>query len=350
MSTPEGENKSTFRSRSIKEDSKAFSLKNSSIYNPELLSKRNVIINTSTSKEMFSFSTAKRFQPRARDESQFFYNLPTYMSHRGTSFGYGTKMSFSTKGLSPGPGAYNYIKLNLKGRYPKSDIPNSPQSKFGSTIRFRNEKVISDSPAPNSYNLESMIKGDGVIYNSRYTSNLGKSMGLKLGKVGQSIMTPGPGSYDYMKMNLKGKYPSSILSNSIINSFGNEKRFRKGKENDNPAPNAYRLESMIKGNGIIYNSKHSNSLGKSMGMRYNTVAKSVTPGPGAYEFFSDFEGFYNYGKNQKFNESKIREKTKEDKKSTTESQKEKDSKIKEDKNSIDESSKEKEEKKEAIAE
>ena len=49
---------------------------------------------------------------------------------------------------------------------------------------------------------------------SRYTSNLGKSMGLKLGKVGQNIITPGPGSYDHMKMNLKGKYPSSILSNS----------------------------------------------------------------------------------------------------------------------------------------
>lgn len=348
MSTPEGENKSQNRSRSIKEDSKAFSIKNSSIYNPELLSKRNVNINTSTSKEMYSFSTARRFQPRIRDESQFFYNLPTGMSHRGTSFGYGTKMSFSSKGISPGPGAYNYIKLNLKGRYIKSDIPNSPQSKFGSAIRFRNEKVISDTPGPNTYNLESMIKGDGVVYNSRYTSNLGKSMGLKLGKVGQNIITPGPGSYDHMKMNLKGKYPSSILSNSIINSFGNEIRFRKAKVNDNPAPNAYKLESMIKGNGVIYNSKHSNNLGKTMGMRFNTVAKTVTPGPGAYEFFSDFEGFYNYGRNKKFNQSKIKEQTKEDKKSSTESQKDKNSKTKEE-NSNNESYKEKNEK-EAIAE
>ena len=322
MSITEGADKSPSRSNTIKEDSKNLSIKDSSIYNPELLSKRNVIINTSTSKMMYSFPTAKRFKPKLTDESQFFYNIPTCMSHRGTSFGYGTKMSFSKREQSPGPGEYNYLKLNIKGRYPKSDFPNSPQSKFGSAIRFKDKKIISDTPAPNSYNVESMIKGNGIIYNSRYSSNLGKSMGLKLEKVGQNIITPGPGNYDYMKMNIKGKYPSSILTNSIINSFGTEKRFRNSTKVDNyPAPNEYKLEDMIKGNGIIYNSKHSSNLGKTIGIRFNTVGKTVTPGPGAYEFFSDFEGFYKYGKKNKLNNSKINE----DKKSGTESKK--DSKI-----------------------
>ena len=302
MSTTEGENKSPSRTNSIKEESKNLSIKNSSIYNPELLSKRNVIINTSTSKQMYSFSHAKRFKPKLTDESQFFYNIPTGMSHRGTSFGYGTKMSFSNRDNSPGPGSYNYLKINTKGRYAKSDF-------------------ISDTPAPNSYNLEPMIKGNGIIYNSRYGSNLGKSMGLKLEKVGQNIISPGPGSYDYMKLNLKGKYPSSLLSNSVINSFGTEKRFRKAKGDNNPAPNAYRLESTIKGNGIMYNSRYGSNLGKTIGMRFDTVGKSITPGPGAYEFFSDFEGFYKYGKKNKFNNSKINE----DKKSGIESKK--DSKI-----------------------
>ena len=322
MSISEGANKSPSRSNTIKEDSKNLSIKDSSIYNPELLSKRNVIINTSTSKMMYSFPTAKRFKPKLTDESQFIYNIPTCMSHRGTSFGYGTKMSFSKREQSPGPGEYNYLKLNIKGRYPKSDFPNSPQSKFGSAIRFKDKKVISDTPAPNSYNVESMIKGNGIIYNSRYSSNLGKSMGLKLEKVGQNIISPGPGNYDYMKINLKGKYPSSILTNSIINSFGTEKRFRNLTKVDNyPAPNEYKLEDMIKGNGIIYNSKHCSNLGKTIGIRFNTVGKTVTPGPGAYEFFSDFEGFYKYGKKNKLNNSKINE----DKKSGTESKK--DSKI-----------------------
>ena len=78
----------------------------------------------------------------------------------------------------PGPGSSNYLYLNINDRYTKSDFPNSPQSKFGSAIKFKTEYSISDTPAPNSFNLESMIKGNGIIYNSRYNSNLGKGMGV----------------------------------------------------------------------------------------------------------------------------------------------------------------------------
>ena len=42
MATAERENKSENLSTPKKEESKTFSIKNSSIYNPELLSKRNV--------------------------------------------------------------------------------------------------------------------------------------------------------------------------------------------------------------------------------------------------------------------------------------------------------------------
>ena len=218
MSTQEGENKSVTQSPTKKEESKNLSIKDPSIYNPELLSKRKVIINTSTSKAMYSFPTAKRFKPSLRDDSSFFYNISKGLSKRGTSTGYGTKISFSNLSQSPGPGAYNFMKFNNKGRYPRSEYPNSPQSKFGSAIRFRNDKIISDTPAPNSYNLESMIKGNGVVYNSRYSSNLGKSMGLKLERTGQSIVTPGPGSYDFMKLNLKGKYPFLSSGTTILNN------------------------------------------------------------------------------------------------------------------------------------
>ena len=58
---------------------------------------------------------------------------------------------------------------------------------------------------------------------------------------------------------------------------------------------------MIKGNGIIYNSRYNTNLGKTMGWKLNELSKSATPGPGAYEFFSDFEGFYKYGKNKEKN-------------------------------------------------
>ena len=320
MSTSEEVKKSESQNQSKKEESKSISTKRDNVlYNPELISKRKVIINTSTSKEMYSFSTAKRFKNSTRDDSQFFYNLPTGKSQRATSFGYGSKISFSSKGQSPGPGAYKYLNINMKGRYAKSDFPNSPQSKFGSEIRFKNNKVISDTPGPSTYYLETMIKGNGVVYNSRYNSNLGKSMGLKLGNVGKNIITPGPGSYDYMKINLKGKYPSSTLSNSVLSTFGNEQRFKKRKIENNPAPNAYKLEAMIKGNGVVYNSRYNSNLGKSIGQRFNTTSKEITPGPGAYEFFSDFEGFYKYGKSKKDIDAKEDNKNSEKNNEKTES-------------------------------
>ena len=283
---------------------KHFNMKKMAFYNPELISKRKVIINTSTSKEMYSFPTTKRFPDFSRDDSTFFYDIPTTISKRSTSLGYGRKVVFSDHNKYPGPGTYDQLlKINKKGRYVISELPNSQQNAFTSEKRFRNYTINSETPAPNAYYPESMIKGTGIVYNSRYKTKLGKSMGQRLKKIGEKLITPGPGSYNYMNINLNGKYPSSILSNSILNKFGNEKRFDYSKGNETPAPNAYRPESMIKGNGIIYNSRYNTNLGKTIGMKLNELSKSATPGPGAYEFFSDFEGFYKYGKIKRTSEN-----------------------------------------------
>ena len=299
------------------EEKKTFDIKKQPFYNPELLSKRKVIINTSTSKEMYSFPAAKRFETSMRDDSSFFYNIPSSLTKRSTSFGLGTKVTFRDRYQYPGPGAYNSFGINMKGRYAVSDLPNSQQNKFGDEVRFKNQVPATETPGPSSYSPERLIKGNGIVYNSRYVTNLGKSMGQRLKIIGEKLITPGPGSYDHMNINKKGKYPSSILQNSILNKFGNEVRFRKINKDDNPAPNNYFPESMIKGNGVIYNSRYYTSLGKTMGARLNDLSKSATPGPGAYEFFSDFEGFYKYGKNKKYNF-----KENNDNKSSNESKKE----------------------------
>ena len=48
----------------------------------------------------------------------------------------------------------------------------------------------------------------------------------------------------------------------------------------------------MKGTGVVYNSKFTSNLGKTMGMKFSKIGeKLITPGPGAYDFFSDFEGF-----------------------------------------------------------
>ena len=285
-----------------KDKKKKFDIKNMPFYNPELISKRKVIINTSTSKEMYSFPTTKRFTDFTKDNSHFFYNIPSSFSKRCTSFGYGNKNVFTDTARSPGPGTYGHIQTNDKGRYAVSEIPNTRQTKFSVAQRFKETPIGEQTPSPASYHPESMIKGDGIIYNSRYVSKLGKSFGRRLEKIGEKIVTPGPAAYKHMNLNLEGKYPSSMLSNSIQNKFSKEARFNQ-KDNGNPAPNAYKLESMIKGNGIVYNSRYNSYLGKSMSFRPNDLSKSATPGPGAYDFFSDFEGFYNYGKKKNQNKS-----------------------------------------------
>jgi hypothetical protein len=177
-----------------KEEKKKFDVKKMSFYNPELLSKRKVIINTSTSKEMYSFPTTKRFDTKTRDDSSFFYNIPSSFNKRSTSFGFGAKLSFRDQSQYPGPGAYNHLGINKKGRYAISEMPNSQQNKFGSETRFKNQVAITETPGPSTYSPERMIKGNGIVYNSRYVTNLGKSMGQRLGKIGEKIITPGPGS------------------------------------------------------------------------------------------------------------------------------------------------------------
>ena len=303
MSSIESDAKSsgTKNNSQKKEERKNFDMKKMSFYNPELLSKRKVIINTSTSKQMYSFPTSKRFADFIRDDSTFFYNIRTPFTKRSTSLGYGSKAIFTDKNQFPGPGTYNNLPyINTKGRYANSELPNTQQNKFGYAERFKNSKTLSnETPSPDLYSPESMIKGNGIVYNSRYKSNLGWSMGKKLGEIGEKLITPGPGAYNHMNMNTKGKFPSSLLSNSIQNKFSKDIRFKPVENNGNPGPDAYSPERMIKGNGVIYNSRYANNLGKTIGIRFNNLSQSVTPGPGSYEFFSDFEGFYKYGKNKK---------------------------------------------------
>ena len=59
-----------------------------SLFNPELLSKRSVIINTSTSKAMYAFPRAPRFHSLSKDNSTFLYNLPDGKEGRAASFYY----------------------------------------------------------------------------------------------------------------------------------------------------------------------------------------------------------------------------------------------------------------------
>jgi hypothetical protein len=49
---------------------------------------------------------------------------------------------------------------------------------------------------------------------------------------------------------------------------------------------------LIKGNGVVFNSKLLSNNAKTMGKKLKWIKDPlVTPGPGAYEYFSEFHGF-----------------------------------------------------------
>ena len=253
------------------------------LFNPELLSKRSVIINTSTSKAMYGFSRAPRFSSLSKDNSTFLYNLPDVANRHGTFIGYGKKMNFVPSTLGRSQNIYNIPReFDLNSGY-----NGSPKYTFGlsrDVCRVPKTRDDRNGPGPNSYNPYKKFGENGLHY----------SMSFRYGALTRNYNNPGPGSYKFEHLNLEGKYGNSTLRNSPPIKFPTAKRFNYNN-NSTPGPGAYHEESLIKGNGVVYNSRYTNNLGKSMGKKLAKIGdKLITPGPGAYKFFSDFEGFGNF--------------------------------------------------------
>lgn len=266
----------------------------SQLVNPEVLGKGNVIINTSSSKQMYSFSRADRFGQNKRQLDVCYYNLPSYLDTKhGTSIGYGTKLDLGKKQAGRTDSIYDVPReFDLRRR-------NSPQYSFGlgrelcKLPKARNEKQY---PGPGNYNPTKPFGSDGTkfsIFSRRKLAGVDNSQ-------------PGPGSYGYLQINSNGRYALSGYENTLGAQFSldQSKRFRYSYDN-NPGPGAYQSQALINGKGIVYDSRMRNNLGKSMSSRYKIAGSdSQTPGPGSYDFFSDFEGF----NRRKFNDKKKEEK------------------------------------------
>ena len=80
------------------ENSKAINLnycRGAKIYrDPQLLTKRKVIINDSTSKQMYKFGSERRFQNFAKPWDAFHYDLPSVKDRFTTTLGKGSRHDF----------------------------------------------------------------------------------------------------------------------------------------------------------------------------------------------------------------------------------------------------------------
>ena len=255
--------------------------KKNPLFNPEVLTKRRVIINTSTSKQMYRFNTTERFKTEDKDQSSFFYNLPSTLSKRGASIGYGQKRQINP--LKP----LNDKIYDIYRGFDGSGKSGSPRYSFGygrDVCKINKSKNETNLPGPFSYSPYKSFGENAFKY----------SMSSRYNNKNTPLNVPGPASYDYIS---EKRFGNSMLLNSRKTKFSNEMRFKPFKsssEVNTPGPGAYTIEG-INGTGVIHNSRYYTNLGRSMGMRLARIGeKLITPGPGAYDFFSDFEGFGKY--------------------------------------------------------
>lgn len=267
------------------------SLRSYILSNKDILYKAKVIINNSTSKAMYSFPMAERFKKYEKDTSSFFYNIPDKFSKRGASIGYGKKSDIRLNRRGKSDNMYNLqTGFDLKHR------GGSPKYTFGygrDICRHNMSKDESKTPGPSSYYPYKKFGESGLHY----------SMSFRYNNKNGYYNYPGPGTYGYQEFNDKGKYGNSALRNSQQNRFSKTKRFLIFDERF-PGPGTYSLEDLTKGDGIVFNSKFFTNNGKTMGIKLKKIKdKLITPGPGSYESFSDFQGFnrYNFFNIRKYN-------------------------------------------------
>ena len=237
-------------------------------------------LNKSPSKASYSFSKARRFHDTKKDIFYVFYNIPDTKSMRSCSMGYGVKSDFTKNNKHSNPHFYSF---------PSSFDPkchNSPQYTFGVGREDTNlnKKKRNISPGP-IYNLSQSIGADAPSY----------SLGKKPRKIhtNKSFVSPGPGAYYNYKNHTIGKYTESKYKNSVnITIGGKAKRFNYKITEPLPGPSDYSLPPLINKSGCIYESKYRSIPARSfIGQRNVKNRVIITPGPGQYDTFSEFEGY-----------------------------------------------------------
>ena len=262
------------------------------LLDPQLITKQKVTVNTSTSKQMYTFGRRQRFKDCAKTNENFFYNLPSIFDEKarqqyrkGMGIGYGTKSDF-TKGINKGK-ADKYYDIPREFELNRHK---SPQYSFGQgrDVCKRPETVgKGNNPGPGTYNVRKEFGSDATKF-SLFGRTWVKGDGVK------KSLYPGPGQYAYLGINKTGRYPTSVFENSRQSQFLRTPRFNYNY-NKNPSPDRYKAGELNKNyKGELFVSKYASNVAKTMSSRPRDFFQpklSTTPGPGSYDFFSDFAGF-----------------------------------------------------------
>ena len=274
---------------------------------PEIEPRQKIVddmINHSSSKQMYSFPKAKRFPRRYSLDfkSQSYYNLPSELSKRKTSLGFGKKYNIIQ--MSPNnENALFYISRYYSfSNFKLSKFYESPKYSFGLKNYNIDPLKKNTNPGPNKYYIRNKL-GTGVPkYSFRkkliyYNYNNNKNIG--------------PGKYKNIQMNDKGKYPLSQFENikQVGWSLSKTPKFFSINKNNFPGVGKYDIKNLMKGDGKNNISKFKSGNCYSMGKKLKSIFDikiDNSPGPGSYDTFSEFTMFKNDNKFNK-NQSNFRD-------------------------------------------
>ncbi len=288
--------------------------------------------NTSTAKFQYSFSKASRFptpnmaeeirKKRLNDlkakgndvvikESHYrIYKLPSTLSQRKTTFGYGKKSDFTKGGNYCKEACYNpgtdFDPKNPHGpKYSFTQAPRSGKKKIEKKKKEGEENeekkddktahiVDPDGPSPAAYNYLKPFGYDApkVSMKGRHETPI-KRHGEKEGEENEKKEEKKEPQFTKVSIQIttSGKYPVSQIPN--VNSIKMDKDKSKRTQfeaNKNPAPNEHPLPKLLGGH-IIESQYRSYEPITIAGKHYVKDSRSNYPGPGSYVIPSDF-GIY----------------------------------------------------------
>ena len=256
-------------------------------------------LNSSKSKQLFSFSKSKRFPaPKTQYNTPFYQKNPNlHKNTRTCSFGIGNKYDFTKKFINnPGPNHYKNEKNTIK---------NNLKKKKGKTFGFSREKCL----VIGHKSLKDFKKVPGVgTYNLKNYKKSGKSCSFRIKtQISDKSCSLGPGKYNYIPtIGENAKLNLSVFRSdgfAKINPIGKNKSLLKNKMNFKNKENLkngvfeakfrvvnYDEKFRINKTGVFFNTKYSNSkCGKfAKGRRRYLSQKKFVPGPGQYLLPSDF--------------------------------------------------------------
>ena len=172
--------------------------------------------NHSPTKFMYSFSRAQRFPSLdRRGFSDAFYVFPGIgRTGRKVGIGYGTKYDFTK----------SRVKTEIIGLKRDFDIGSKPRgvsytfgesrSKFGKQVIPGNRLLDKNIPGPGKYTVRKELGSDAPKCSMHAICG-------ERGWTNKKMNNPAPGTYQpVVKINDKGKYPVSNISNIKVYNFG----------------------------------------------------------------------------------------------------------------------------------